>query len=202
MSNPDGVIVGNYRTSISGNDLNRQYHAPDTRLHPTVKAIKDLVASYSFLQDQKLLAFIDLHGHSWKKNAFIYGPYYALHNDRYLKMRILPKLLSENTEMFWYFACKFRNEKSKRKAAWLILWKEFNLMNSFTLEASFNGFINERRQTNEFNTQNFLDLGKILSKSIYDYVMILEAEWVWWFWKAEMLKKWKEEIWRKRKEEI
>lgn len=29
MSNPDGVIVGNYRTSISGNDLNRQYHAPD-----------------------------------------------------------------------------------------------------------------------------------------------------------------------------
>jgi len=23
MSNPDGVIVGNYRTSVSGNDLNR-----------------------------------------------------------------------------------------------------------------------------------------------------------------------------------
>lgn len=44
MSNPDGVIVGNYRTSISGNDLNRQYHAPDSRLHPTVKSIKDLVA--------------------------------------------------------------------------------------------------------------------------------------------------------------
>jgi murein tripeptide amidase MpaA len=23
MSNPDGVIIGNYRTSLSGNDLNR-----------------------------------------------------------------------------------------------------------------------------------------------------------------------------------
>jgi murein tripeptide amidase MpaA len=23
MTNPDGVIVGNYRTSLSGNDLNR-----------------------------------------------------------------------------------------------------------------------------------------------------------------------------------
>jgi len=47
MSNPDGVVCGNYRTSVSGNDLNRQYHAPDKRLHPTVMAIKSLVASYS-----------------------------------------------------------------------------------------------------------------------------------------------------------
>lgn len=47
MSNPDGVICGNYRTSVSGNDLNRQYHAPDKRLHPTVMAIKNLVSTYS-----------------------------------------------------------------------------------------------------------------------------------------------------------
>jgi murein tripeptide amidase MpaA len=25
MINPDGVIIGNYRSSLSGNDLNRQY---------------------------------------------------------------------------------------------------------------------------------------------------------------------------------
>lgn len=29
MTNPDGVIVGNYRTSLSGNDLNRQFISPD-----------------------------------------------------------------------------------------------------------------------------------------------------------------------------
>ena len=40
MSNPDGVIAGNYRTSMSGHDLNRRYHEPDSRLHPTVCAIK------------------------------------------------------------------------------------------------------------------------------------------------------------------
>lgn len=28
MINPDGVIVGNYRTSLSGNDLNRQFLRP------------------------------------------------------------------------------------------------------------------------------------------------------------------------------
>jgi len=45
MINPDGVIVGNYRTSMSGNDLNRKYHNPDEKLHPTVCAIKRLVGS-------------------------------------------------------------------------------------------------------------------------------------------------------------
>jgi len=49
MSNPDGVICGNYRTSVSGNDLNRQYHDPDKHLHPTVLALKNLVASHSNL---------------------------------------------------------------------------------------------------------------------------------------------------------
>ncbi len=43
MVNPDGVIIGNYRTNIAGNDLNRKYHAPDDKLHPTVCAIKKLV---------------------------------------------------------------------------------------------------------------------------------------------------------------
>ena len=28
MINPDGVLIGNYRTSMSGNDLNRQYLRP------------------------------------------------------------------------------------------------------------------------------------------------------------------------------
>lgn len=43
MVNPDGVIIGNYRTSISGDDLNRQYLNPHSKLHPTVVAIKKLV---------------------------------------------------------------------------------------------------------------------------------------------------------------
>lgn len=75
-------------------------------------------------------------------------------------------------------------------------------MNSFTLEASFNGYINEKRQTVEFTTANFLDLGKTLCSSFYDYVMILEADWIWRIRKLEELKQRKEELRRKRKEEI
>ena len=97
MVNPDGVIIGNYRSSISGNDLNRRYHDPDYRLHPTVYAIKNIVKNYALKEGGRMLGFIDIHGHSRKKNVFIYGPYQPLHSDKYLKMRVLPKILSERT---------------------------------------------------------------------------------------------------------
>lgn len=42
MTNPDGVIAGNYRTSLSGNDLNRTFLAPNPKLHPIVDHIKKL----------------------------------------------------------------------------------------------------------------------------------------------------------------
>jgi murein tripeptide amidase MpaA len=43
MSNPDGVIIGNYRASLSGNDLNRRFLTPNAKLHPTVFNIKKLL---------------------------------------------------------------------------------------------------------------------------------------------------------------
>ena len=43
MINPDGVIAGNYRSSISGNDLNRRFLQPDPKLHPEVTALRRLV---------------------------------------------------------------------------------------------------------------------------------------------------------------
>ena len=42
MLNPDGVIIGNHRTGVCGNDLNRQYINPDERLHPTIYALKQV----------------------------------------------------------------------------------------------------------------------------------------------------------------
>ncbi len=34
MLNPDGVVLGNYRTSYTGNDLNRKWQEPNYKLHP------------------------------------------------------------------------------------------------------------------------------------------------------------------------
>jgi len=64
--------------------------------------------------------------------------------------------------MFRFYSCKFRIEKSKLKAARVVLWKEFNIMNCFTLEASFHGYLNKARQTIEFTTEMFEKMGEIL----------------------------------------
>lgn len=43
MINVDGVICGNYRCSISGKDLNRNWKDPNQMLFPEVAEIKKLV---------------------------------------------------------------------------------------------------------------------------------------------------------------
>lgn len=183
MINPDGVILGNYRTSLSGNDLNRKYQKPDAKLHPTVCAMKSLVASILASNeveedgnDEDILAFIDMHGHSRKKNVFIYGPYYPLHSDKYFKMRLIPKLISEETSKFRFFSCKFKVEKSKERAARLVLWREFAIMNCFTFEASFHGYLNGARETEEFTQEGFESMSEPLGNSLYEYLFIMEEE--------------------------
>jgi hypothetical protein len=174
MLNPDGVILGNYRSSFSGNDLNRQYMSPDPRLHPTIHSLKELLTKAQ--SSGGLFSFIDLHAHSRKKNVFIYGPHYPLHDEKYYRMRVLPKLLSERTEMFRYFGCKFRNDESKKKAARLVVWKEHKLPYSYTLEASFHGYLTPQRTTVPFDEELLMKMGSLICDGLLDYVLLLEEE--------------------------
>ncbi len=45
MLNPDGVVLGNYRCSSVGLDLNRQYSNPKEATSPEVLALKTLAES-------------------------------------------------------------------------------------------------------------------------------------------------------------
>lgn len=80
MINPDGVIAGNYRSSLSGNDLNRKFSLPNPKLHPEVAQLKTLVNEIisKGIEGESLRAYIDIHGHSRKKSVFMYGPEYPL----------------------------------------------------------------------------------------------------------------------------
>jgi len=67
MINIDGVILGNNRTSLAGNDLNRQYQDPDGYMHPEVLAIKDLFASIDKEKGDMadpIFMYLDMHAHS------------------------------------------------------------------------------------------------------------------------------------------
>lgn len=52
MLNPDGVIVGNYRTSLSGVDLNRVYKSPQIDLFPTIHHAKAMIKE--FMKERKV----------------------------------------------------------------------------------------------------------------------------------------------------
>ena len=196
MTNPDGVIAGNYRTSLSGNDLNRTFIAPNPRLHPTVCAIKKLVRDIlaHAKEPEPIAAFIDIHGHSRKKSVFMYGPHYPLHNEKYLKSRVLPKLLDEKTQMFRFYSCKFRIEKSKLRAARVVLFKEFGIMNCFTLEASFHGYIDKDRTTAELTTEALEEMGKVLGVGIHEYSELVEEDDRQRYWVREQIKSKKKKI--------
>ena len=73
MLNPDGVINGNYRTSLIGKDLNRQWLKPSESTMPTVHHLKKLLHRLGTDKESTLEIYCDLHGHSRKKNIFFYG---------------------------------------------------------------------------------------------------------------------------------
>jgi hypothetical protein len=74
MINPDGVVIGNYRTSLSGRDLNREFINPDKNIFPEIVSLKEMIWKYKRVYQNNFLMFLDFHGHSVKKNVFTYGP--------------------------------------------------------------------------------------------------------------------------------
>lgn len=78
MLNPDGVVSGNFRTSLCGRDLNRTFRMSNDFLIPEVRALKELVGRLKSEFKGRLVMFLDLHGHSVKKNVFLYGPEYDI----------------------------------------------------------------------------------------------------------------------------
>lgn len=80
MLNPDGVIHGNYRCSLIGTDLNRRYKEAHASMYPTVAAMKGLLDETQ--RGRGVYLFLDLHGHSKKKNAFCYGSDVTLQSEK------------------------------------------------------------------------------------------------------------------------
>jgi hypothetical protein len=67
----DGIHYGNYRTNLSGVDLNRIWKHPRKDFHSEVYYIKKYLLNINKITPLKLI--IDLHGHSNALNSFFYG---------------------------------------------------------------------------------------------------------------------------------
>lgn len=125
--NPDGVVCGNYRNSIAGVDLNRQWINPDLEFHPEVYYIKNLFKTFTENEKRHIWIYCDIHGHSKKKNSFFYGCNTAA-NGGFLSwtiVRILPRIYAQKTHLFNYRDCRFKVEPYKIGTGRVVAWKQF-----------------------------------------------------------------------------
>lgn len=125
--NPDGVVCGNYRSSISGVDLNRQWIQPDEDYQPEIYSIKQLMKVFYEKERRQMWIYCDLHGHSKKKNSFFYGCNTAA-NGGFLSwtiVRLLPRIFAQKTHLFNYKDCRFKVEPYKFGTGRIVAWKQF-----------------------------------------------------------------------------
>ena len=98
--NPDGVVCGNYRSSVAGVDLNRQWILPNRQLHPEVYHTKALMHKITKVESKSILIYCDIHCHSKKKNSFLYGCRTAAVGaafSTWTQVRLLPRLLAKRS---------------------------------------------------------------------------------------------------------
>ncbi len=144
MMNPDGVICGNSRCNLAGLDLNRCWANPSESTCPTIFHAKALLQRLCPLLTITL--FLDVHGHSRKRGAFFYGnrrqqrsatgqlmPFASTPVGHEVK---LPQLFAACSSVFSLDDCSYTIDRSKMGTARYVIFNEFQLLNSFTLEIS------------------------------------------------------------------
>ncbi|XP_029769641.1 cytosolic carboxypeptidase 2 [Terrapene carolina triunguis] len=137
MLNPDGVIVGNYRCSLAGRDLNRSYRTVLKESFPCIWHTRSMIQRV--LEEREVLLYCDFHGHSRKNNVFMYGCNNKSAPAQRLHERVFPLMLSKNApDKFSFRSCKFKVQKSKEGTGRIVMWR-MGIPNSYTMESTFGG---------------------------------------------------------------
>lgn len=141
-------------------------------MHPEIYHTKREIER--IFKDKPVLLFCDLHGHSRKKNSFIYGCNRAADGgfNSWTKVRLFPRILASLNHVFDLTSCRFKVEKGKLGTGRVVVWREFEVTNSFTLENSFHGF-DYGDDFKPFEVRDFKALGQDIITSLSEYQRIL-----------------------------
>lgn len=150
--NPDGVICGNHRCSMAAKDLNRQWLNPSQSLHPTIFHTKCLINLLAEVGSAPYI-YIDLHGHSRMKDIFVYGcdphlSWKASDSTDYLGVTAdsfdgcfleLAEVMHNISLPFSKAASDYSISRVKEATGRVVVWRQFGVARSYTLEASYCG---------------------------------------------------------------
>ncbi|XP_052580124.1 cytosolic carboxypeptidase 2 isoform X1 [Peromyscus californicus insignis] len=166
MLNPDGVIVGNYRCSLAGRDLNRHYKTVLKDSFPCIWYTKNMIKR--LLEEREVLLYCDFHGHSRKNNVFLYG---CNSNSRkhWLHERVFPLMLSKNApDKFSFDSCNFKVQKCKEGTGRVVMWR-MGVINSYTIESTFGGSTLGSKRDTHFTIEDLKSLGYHVCDTILDF---------------------------------
>ncbi|XP_066558023.1 cytosolic carboxypeptidase 4 isoform X2 [Amia ocellicauda] len=177
MLNADGVINGTHRCSLSGEDLNRQWLKPNASLNPTIYHTKGFLYYLNSI-GRAPLVFCDYHGHSRKKNVFLYGcsvketlwqsgsPINTATLKEEPGYRTLSKVLDRIAPAFAFNSCSFLVEKSRESTARVVVWREMGVLRSYTMESTYNGCDQGIYKGLQIGTQELEEMGLNLCQSL------------------------------------
>ncbi|KAM4848898.1 cytosolic carboxypeptidase 2 [Urocitellus parryii] len=166
MLNPDGVIVGNYRCSLAGRDLNRHYKTILKESFPCIWHTRNMIKR--LLEEREVLLYCDFHGHSRKNNIFLYG---CNNNDRkyWLHERVFPLMLSKNApDKFSFHSCNFKVQKCKEGTGRVVMWR-MGILNSYTMESTFSGSTLGNKRNIHFTIEDLKSLGYHVCDTLLDF---------------------------------
>ncbi|CAH1237446.1 unnamed protein product [Diabrotica balteata] len=167
MLNPDGVIVGNNRCSLSAKDLNRQYRTVIRDAYPSIWYTKLMIRR--LLEECGVAMYCDLHAHSRKHNIFIFGCENRRGSDRRLQEQVFPLMLHKNAaDKFSFESCKFKIKKNKEGTGRVVMWM-MGIANSYTLETSLAGSTLGCRADTHFSIQDLEQMGKTFCQTLLDF---------------------------------
>ena len=167
MMNPDGVLVGNSRTSFAGCDLNRRWTKPNEIIHPEIYKTKQMILK---LASQRNIGFIvDCHGHFGTFNSL----FYCNHKDNERTCKLFPYICSKLSKIINFQQCSFAMPKYKLAAGRIALFNELeddDNNNIVALETSFFG-INKMGEYSRayFNSKILKEVGRDLCLGILSY---------------------------------
>ncbi|CAH8497848.1 unnamed protein product [Dicrocoelium dendriticum] len=170
MLNPDGVFLGNYRCSLLGFDLNRQWRNPSQWAHPEIHATKLLLMKLDRSTTMDVNFFVDIHAHSTMMNGFMYGNVFE-DEERAERQAVFPNLLSRFAEDFSLHQTNFNRDSVKAGTGRRTLGGILdNHTLCYTLEVSFFSYTNlTTGETVPYTEARYARLGRNLARTFHEY---------------------------------
>uniref|UniRef100_A0A5K3EP38 Peptidase_M14 domain-containing protein n=1 Tax=Mesocestoides corti TaxID=53468 RepID=A0A5K3EP38_MESCO len=146
------ALICSHRCSMAAKDLNRQWLNPSDIMHPTIFHTKCLINLLSELDNAPYI-YIDLHGHSRMKDIFVYGcdprlswrasdarnPVFRGADRVDESFLDLAEILHDVALPFSKHASDYSVCRVKETTGRVVVWRQFGVMRSYTLEATYCG---------------------------------------------------------------